>query len=334
MSTLALDTDLLLQPWTPVRLGGIQLLAKSYFGDTKYQMLLSNTQSVWEEEVDADTIKERAQELNKRLRAPADAFFDHLRTVARPYLAGEPGAAVACSGDVPSISVVDLKPHRLTLRLKSELAGVPFYWEFRCSSSSVAVVCSQLVCPLLAVNSVLQRQVAELAALLVRKDAEIQDYRESGAVLTRGRLQTEVFDELHYRENFITQVLPTVCVQQESFGFNTILQELYAAVMARRPECQQTVPPSTVTENGTPDRRVRDGQRPEEPASKKHGVAEDQQDGSQDDSESGTVVPKEDCSTSVTLGEPQSTQTVPSNPVPASCGPPRPKKKKAVGLFR
>ncbi|XP_023661433.1 non-homologous end-joining factor 1 isoform X2 [Paramormyrops kingsleyae] len=334
MSTLALDIDLLLQPWMPVRLGGIQLLAKSYFGDTKYQMLLSDMQSVWEEEVDADTIKERAQELNKRLRAPADAFFAHLRTVARPYLAGEPGAAVACSGDVPSISVVDLKPHRLTLRLKSELAGVPFYWEFRCSSSSVAVVCSQLVCPLLAVNSILQRQVAELAALLVRKDAEIQDYRESGAVLSRGRLQTEVFDELHYRENFITQVLPKVCVQQENFGFNVTLQELYAAVMALRPGYQQTVPPSTVTESGTPNRRVRDGQRPEEPASKKHRVVDDQQDGAQDDGASGTVVPKEDCSTAVTLGESQSTQTVPSNPVPANCGPPRPKKKKAAGLFR
>lgn len=61
MSTLALDVDLLLQPWMPVRLGGIQLLAKSYFGDTKYQVLLSNMQCVWEEEVDADTIKERAQ---------------------------------------------------------------------------------------------------------------------------------------------------------------------------------------------------------------------------------------------------------------------------------
>ncbi len=40
--------------------------------------------------------------------------------------------------------------------------------------------------PLLAVSRVLQRQVEDLAALLARKDAEIQDYQENGAVLSRG----------------------------------------------------------------------------------------------------------------------------------------------------
>lgn len=42
--------------------------------------------------------------------------------------------------------------------------------------------------PLLAVSRVLQRQVKDLAALLVRKDAEIQDYQENGAVLSRGEV--------------------------------------------------------------------------------------------------------------------------------------------------
>ena len=47
-------------------------------------------------------------------------------------------------------------------------------------------VCSQLVRPLLLMSRLLQRQVGQLGDLLVRKDMEIQDYRENGAVLSRG----------------------------------------------------------------------------------------------------------------------------------------------------
>lgn len=46
--------------------------------------------------------------------------------------------------------------------------------------------CAQLVRPLLAMNHLLQRQAMELEDLLVRKDAEIQDYKENGASLSRG----------------------------------------------------------------------------------------------------------------------------------------------------
>lgn len=47
-------------------------------------------------------------------------------------------------------------------------------------------VCIQLVRPLLTMSHLLQKQVEQLGGLLVRKDAEIQDYRENGATLSRG----------------------------------------------------------------------------------------------------------------------------------------------------
>lgn len=47
-------------------------------------------------------------------------------------------------------------------------------------------VCAQLVRPLLAMSHLLQRQVEQLGGLLGRKDAEIQDFRENGATLSRG----------------------------------------------------------------------------------------------------------------------------------------------------
>lgn len=43
-----------------------------------------------------------------------------------------------------------------------------------------------LVRPLIRMSLALQRQVQELSSLLLQKDAEIEDYRESGAALSRG----------------------------------------------------------------------------------------------------------------------------------------------------
>ncbi|KAL4635787.1 non-homologous end-joining factor 1 [Arapaima gigas] len=338
MSVEGPDRELLEQPWVPMCLGGIQLLVKSCFGDTVYRLLLSDMQNVWEEQVDATVIQNRAQELNKRLHAPVDAFFSHLCTVARPLLAGEASTELVENGVQPSITLLCLRPDLLTLQLKSELAGVPFYWEFRCMQSSIPVVCSQLVRPLLAVSRVLQKQVMELATLLSRKDVEIQDYRESGAVLSRGRLHTECFDLQHYQETFLTQVLPKVCAVQDCFGFDTTLQWLYGAVTVQGIEEQEKSLVSYPVENPIQDSNVSDSHHPEDQTvgKKRSGSpieqAEEPPDGTQEDS--GKISGQKEVLRPATQEELQIEQTMPLCQASGNTGPSRPKKKKAVGLFR
>lgn len=153
------------------------------------------------------------QELNRRLRAAVQAFFSHLREAAEPWLSGGGGGeAQMC---------VWRRDGVVTLKLKSELAGLPFHWEFRCSPAPVALVsrstsghtaaaaaapellcasqvCSQLVRPLLAMSRLLHRQLEEQGELLARKDQEIQDYRENGATLSRGsRTETQTGSDQH-----------------------------------------------------------------------------------------------------------------------------------------
>ncbi|XP_066518757.1 non-homologous end-joining factor 1 [Hoplias malabaricus] len=216
-------------PWLPVNVGDSRLLAKAWFGETQYKVLLSDLTNVWEEEMSRDSIQSRAQDLNKRLRAPVQAFFAHLKTVASTCFCG-------LSGDQRTTANISLEFHScyLTVKLKSELAGMPFHWEFRCTPAPVEVVSRQLVRPLLAITHVLQRQVGDLAALLVRKDAEIQDYKENGAVLSRGRLQTEPFEEETYHKNFITKSIPQMVMLQDCVEFDSRLQELYVAVTTVR----------------------------------------------------------------------------------------------------
>ncbi|KAG7261070.1 hypothetical protein CRUP_031665, partial [Coryphaenoides rupestris] len=131
------------RPWLPVCIGERPLLAKAWFGDTAYHILLTDTCCVWEERMDTAE--------------------------------GEAQVSLVHPGDGGGLSI----------RLKSELAGLPFHWEFHCTRPAVDMVCAQLVRPLLVMSRLLQAQVDQLGALLARKDAEIQDYKENGATLSR-----------------------------------------------------------------------------------------------------------------------------------------------------
>ncbi|MGH0154045.1 UNVERIFIED_CONTAM: hypothetical protein FKN15_037562 [Acipenser sinensis] len=223
------------QPWVPVEIADTPFLAKVHFGDTAYQLLLSDLHCVWHEDADAKTIGERsqvrghggwrspgegprggggAQELNRRLKAPVSSFFRQLCVVARPKL--EAGVSEGST----ALFSYERTPERLSLRVKSELAGVPFYWEFRCTPATVTIVCRHLVHPLLTMCQVLQRQAQDLMGLLGRKDAEILDYQENGATLTRGRLETGVFREQDFKELFLSEV----CKAQYTVGNETVEQ--------------------------------------------------------------------------------------------------------------
>ncbi|XP_061635337.1 non-homologous end-joining factor 1 [Phyllopteryx taeniolatus] len=230
MEATGASTDVLLQkPWLPVSIDGCQLLAKSCFGDTRYQILLTDLHCVWEETLHSTAIQSRAQELNKRLQAPVKAFFSHLCELVQPCLSG----SSRLPKDEAGISVMQLDGGDLSLRLKSKLLGLPFYWEFRCTPAPITVVCLHLVQPLLSMSHVLNRQVEQLEGLLARKDAEIQDYKENGATLSRARLQTDIFERHIYKGSFLAKTLPVVCCDPHGiWDFGGDLQELYTAIVS------------------------------------------------------------------------------------------------------
>uniref|UniRef100_A0A3Q2FJ35 Non-homologous end-joining factor 1 n=1 Tax=Cyprinodon variegatus TaxID=28743 RepID=A0A3Q2FJ35_CYPVA len=213
------EADALLQhPWLPVTIDGVQLLSKPWFGETAYRILLTDMQSVWEEKIEAAAVEKRSQELNRRLRASAAAFFSHLCEVAQPCLSG----GQQTGGEV-QMSVNRQQDGDLTLRLKSELAGLPFYWEFRCSPAPVALVCAHLVRPLLAMSRLLQSHVEQLEDLLFRKDEEIQDYQENGATLSRG---TEHDDRSYSKENFRVMIPPGSSSELQSLSCLSVFEKL------------------------------------------------------------------------------------------------------------
>ncbi|XP_058887989.1 non-homologous end-joining factor 1 [Acipenser ruthenus] len=314
------------QPWVPIEIADTPFLAKVHFGDTAYQLLLSDLHCVWHEEADAKTIGERSQELNRRLKAPVSSFFRQLCVVARPKL--EAGVSEGST----AVFSYERTPERLSLRVKSELAGVPFYWEFRCTPATVTIVCRHLVHPLLTMCQVLQRQAQDLMGLLGRKDAEILDYQENGATLTRGRLETGVFREQDFNELFLSERLPEVCAVQACRGFSREIQELYTAVTTlgchrKRKHPDNDVEHSqvnTATQGGGESASAIANQELKCPSP---AIMEEKQE-KEVISFAVTKARQEDDTVTPTL------EAASSSPVPPERPSARPKKKKAKGLFR
>ncbi|XP_049470817.1 non-homologous end-joining factor 1 isoform X2 [Panthera uncia] len=203
-----LEQGLLMQPWAWLPLAKNSLLVKAYITKQGYALLVSDLQQVWHEQVDASVVSQRAKELNKRLTAPPAAFLCHLDDLLRPLLKD-----TACPGKATfSCDRVD---EAMILRVQSELSGLPFYWNFHCILANPSLVSQHLIRPLMGMSLALQCQGRELATLLRMKDLEIQDYQESGAVLSRDRLKTEPFEENSFLEQFMVENLYVAVTRQE-----------------------------------------------------------------------------------------------------------------------
>ncbi|XP_024419899.2 non-homologous end-joining factor 1 isoform X1 [Desmodus rotundus] len=227
-----LEQGLLMQPWARLQLAENSLLAKAYITKQGYALLVSDLQEVWHEQVDASVVSQRAKELNKRLTAPPEAFLSHLDDLLRPLLKDidHPGKATFSCDRVAGA---------LILRVRSELSGLPFYWNFHCILATPSLVSQHLIRPLMGMSLALQCQARELAALLRMKDLEIQDYQESGATLSRDRLKTEPFEETSFLEQFMVEKLPEACSVGDGRPFVTNLQTLYTAVTRQEVQVRQ-----------------------------------------------------------------------------------------------
>ncbi|NXW66582.1 NHEJ1 factor, partial [Eurystomus gularis] len=127
-----LESSLLTQPWSSVCLGESAFLAKAHFRDTGYILLISDLSSVWYESADGEVVGQRSKELNKRLTVHVSSFLRRLCKLVCNLLEGQSNAATSFSC------------HRtaggLSLHVKSELSGLPFYWDFHCCPAPVEMV--------------------------------------------------------------------------------------------------------------------------------------------------------------------------------------------------
>ncbi|XP_049668591.1 non-homologous end-joining factor 1 [Accipiter gentilis] len=253
-----LESSLLTKPWASVCFGESTFLAKVCFRDTGYILLISDLSSVWYESADAEAVGQRSKELNKRLTVHVSSFLHYLCDLMSPLLEGQSDTTTSFSCHHTAGG--------LSLHVKSMLSGLPFYWKFHCCPAPVEMVSRHLVRPLIRMSLALQYQVQKLTFLLLQKDAEIEDYRENGATLSRDRLRTEPFQEEKFQQNFMAESLPQICGVAEGQAFASALQQLYTAVTQQEAKQSRKRQRSEDTEGPTPAAEITGHPHPPPPS--------------------------------------------------------------------
>eukprot|EP00111_Clytia_hemisphaerica_P020979 TCONS_00061874-protein len=88
----------------------------------------------------------------------------------------------------------------LKMNIKTKLkSGIPFAWTFTLKEATTHMIIEHLVQPLAILTSELNRRQQELFYMLERKDRELQDYKDQGAVASRRHLETVQFDRVNFQ---------------------------------------------------------------------------------------------------------------------------------------
>ncbi|XP_068740229.1 non-homologous end-joining factor 1-like [Montipora capricornis] len=220
--------DLKSQPWKPFSVSDKEYLIKSMFFETdcSYELCIWDFTTLWYEKVEQDTFKARAKELNPNVEAKLSYLVKFVKkSIEEDKHSGE-----------ATFTMTEDDDSKCILKMKTKLqAGVPFLWEFHCSVGQQEMVGSQLVQPLLAMITELNRRQTELFRLLRKKDEEIMDYKESGVRLSRKSLGTSAFDENAFKSKMVlSQGFEDSVKGAVSKGFDEASCELYQQVMIKK----------------------------------------------------------------------------------------------------
>ncbi|XP_032241199.2 non-homologous end-joining factor 1 isoform X2 [Nematostella vectensis] len=130
---------------------------------------------------------------------------------------------------------------KLVLRMKTKLqAGVPFVWEFHCTTKAPEHIFTHITHPLLAMVAELQRREQELCRMLTKKDAELADYKDSGYKLSRRNLETQVFNEEEFcKTMLLSPGFPECILHSARHCFSLSGQDLYQQIMSKK-QCLQS----------------------------------------------------------------------------------------------
>ncbi|XP_066487651.1 non-homologous end-joining factor 1 isoform X3 [Tiliqua scincoides] len=206
-----LENRLFLQPWASVSFAEFTLMAKAWFGDTSYALLLSDVSCMWYERADIEVIQKRSKDLNKRLTAHVSSFLNRLRSLICPLLEGQKSSSTSFS--------CEFSPTTLILHVKSELSGLPFYWDFHCSAVPVEMALPQACCledgslftsNLKQLYMAVTQQQARAAGKRRREASEDSDTPGHASSLDFKQGAVDLSTELE-KENTESQPTPAVC---------------------------------------------------------------------------------------------------------------------------
>lgn len=214
------------QPWRILRIRATVYLLKSQFSATSYVVCLCDFQTVYQEKLTNKELLRRFKVLNPKVEAPLSRLLSHLSQSLQQ-------SDTDCQWSVECRS--DNEAGILVATIRSQLSVLPFIWEFHLQKTGDNALQHQLLFPLLAMVGELSRRETNLKKLLEAKDREIEDYKASGAQISRRTLRTLKFDEKAFTNemNFSMEFEQVVCRCQTQTFEQIECRDLYKQVMIK-----------------------------------------------------------------------------------------------------
>ncbi|XP_076091877.1 non-homologous end-joining factor 1-like isoform X2 [Mytilus galloprovincialis] len=218
--------DLTSIPWQPLNIDGDVYLIKCKFTQNSYELLLTNLKSFWYEELSENALKKRVQKLNPSIEASVSRILDQIKNCLESQ---EKGTSITIG-----FKDEEEENSKMVLKINSQLAGLPFCWNFVGNSADKEMASENLIVPLMAMVGELTRRQRELIKILQNKDKEIEDYKSQGGKTTRKHIETQEFVETAFENT----MLMSKGFEEEvkSFGssaFDDSGQDLYRQIMTK-----------------------------------------------------------------------------------------------------
>lgn len=150
----------------------------------KTACFLSDFKTIWSEALDSSELLSRAKTENP--------FLDEYDAILNTTISNLPTESNATPSNIELVECND----EVKLKLKYYVEKVPFVFYWNLTQCNINVFFEEVTQTLLGHVANLQNETDTLRALLVRKDAEIAEYKnERSCPLTRRHLITEPFDQ-------------------------------------------------------------------------------------------------------------------------------------------
>ncbi|KAK2710699.1 hypothetical protein QYM36_012019, partial [Artemia franciscana] len=159
--------------------------------ESSYSISFTNLSCVWKEEKTDDEISQKSENLNPSIEASNKRITSIVGSVVNDEKARQ-SSYVYLSED---------GNRKLVIKMEQRLENLPFVWEFEPELQTKEQLKEDIVLPLLYSLVEMEYRERELIHIIKRKDAEIEDYKATGAKVSRKQLETKPFEESKFGES-------------------------------------------------------------------------------------------------------------------------------------
>ncbi|XP_060077225.1 non-homologous end-joining factor 1-like [Ylistrum balloti] len=215
-------------PWQAIEVEGIKYLIKFRFTENSYEILITDLVHFWYEELEDIALRKRIQKLNPSIEASLTRILDQIRSSIE-----FPERETTLSVGFKSSSGED-NQEKIMLKITSQLAGMPFVWNFIANVADSEMVSENLIIPLMGMVCELTRRQKELVKVVQNKDKEIDDYKSQGVKTSRKHIETKSFVETAFEnEMLMSKMFENSVKSLGSTAFDEAGQDLYRQIMTK-----------------------------------------------------------------------------------------------------